>query len=137
MAYSEKIKERFMNPTHRGTVKNADIKVSVQSEICGDEIEISFKVNAGKISECKFQSLGCAISVATCDLICELAKGKTPDEAEQLTKQDVIQGVGELPSVKIHCGDLAAKGLRTAVEEYKSKTKSLPMSSEAQHKKRN
>jgi nitrogen fixation protein NifU and related proteins len=136
MAYSKKIKERFMNPTHRGTVKNADVNVSVQSEVCGDEIEISFKVKDRKISECKFQSLGCAISVATCDLICELAEGKTPNEAEQLTRQDVIHGVGELPSVKIHCGDLAAKGLRIAVEQYKSKTKSLPMSSEAQHKKK-
>ena len=117
--YSEKVKQRFMNPTHRGTVENADVKVSVQSEVCGDEIEISFKVKDGKISECKFQSLGCAISVATCDLICELAEGKTPDEAGELTRQDVIQGVGELPKVKLHCGDLAAKGLRTAVEKYK------------------
>jgi nitrogen fixation protein NifU and related proteins len=121
MAYSEKIKQRFMSPKHRGTVENADVNVNVQSEVCGDEIEISFKVKAGKISECKFQSLGCAISVATCDLICELAEGKTPDEAEKLTRQDVIEGVGDLPTVKIHCGDLAAKGLREAVKEYKKK----------------
>jgi nitrogen fixation protein NifU and related proteins len=121
MAYSEGIKERFMNPKHRGTVKNADVTVTVQSEVCGDEIEISFKVKAGKISECKFQSLGCAISVATCDVICELAKGKTPDEAEKLTRQDVIHGVGDLPTVKIHCGDLSAKGLRKACEAYKKK----------------
>ena len=121
MAYSEKIKQRFMNPTHRGTVKNADVNVTVQSEVCGDEIEISFNVKNGTISECKFQSLGCAISVATCDVICELAEGKTPDEAEKLTRQDVIQGVGDLPTVKIHCGDLSAKGLRKAVEEYKKK----------------
>jgi nitrogen fixation protein NifU and related proteins len=121
MVYSEKIKQRFMNPTHRGTVKNADVNVTVQSEVCGDEIEISFNVKNGTISECKFQSLGCAISVATCDVICELAEGKTPDEAEKLTRQDVIQGVGDLPTVKIHCGDLSAKGLRKAVEEYKKK----------------
>ena len=121
MAYSEKIKQRFMNPTHRGTVKNADVNVTVQSEVCGDEIEISFKVKNGTISECKFQSLGCAISVATCDVICELAEGKTPDEAEKFTRQDVIQGVGDLPTVKIHCGDLSAKGLRKACEAYKKK----------------
>jgi len=112
-----------MNPTHRGTIEDADAKVTVQSEVCGDEIEISLTVENGKISKCMFESLGCAISVATCDLICELAEGKTPDEAEKLTRQDVIQGVGDLPTVKIHCGDLSAKGLRTAIAEYKSKKK--------------
>jgi nitrogen fixation protein NifU and related proteins len=119
MAYSERVKERFMNPTHRGTVKDADAHVTVQSEVCGDEIEISFKVEDSKIAKCMFESLGCAISVATCDVICELAEGKTPDEAEKLTKEDIIHGVGDLPTVKIHCGDLSAKGLRAAIEEYR------------------
>jgi len=121
MVYSEKVKQRFMNPTHRGTVKDADSHVTVQSEVCGDEIEISFKVKDGKISKCMFESLGCAISVATCDVICELAEGKTPDEADKLTRQDVIEGVGDLPTVKIHCGDLSAKGLREAIAQYKQK----------------
>ena len=121
MVYSEKVKQRFMNPTHRGTVKDADVHVTVQSEVCGDEIEISFKVKNGKISKCMFESLGCAISVATCDVICELAEGKTVDEAEKLTKQDIIHGVGDLPTVKLHCGDLSAKGLRAAVAAYKKK----------------
>ena len=110
-----------MNPTHRGTVKDADVHVTVQSEICGDEIEISFKVKDGKISKCMFESLGCAISVATCDVICELAEGKTVEEAEHLTKQDIIQGVGDLPTVKLHCGDLSAKGLREACQKYLKK----------------
>ncbi|MBT3940991.1 iron-sulfur cluster assembly scaffold protein [Candidatus Woesearchaeota archaeon] len=121
MAYSEKVKQRFMHPTHRGTVKDADSHVTVQSEICGDEIEISFNVKEGKISKCMFESLGCAISVATCDVICELAEGKTINEAEKLTKQDIITGVGDLPTVKIHCGDLSAKGLREAIKQYKAK----------------
>ena len=112
-----------MNPKHRGTVKDADVHVTVQSEVCGDEIEISFNVNDGKISKCMFESLGCAISVATCDVICELAEGKTLEEAEKLTKQDIITGVGDLPTVKIHCGDLSAKGLRKAIDEYKKKPK--------------
>ncbi|MBT7403072.1 iron-sulfur cluster assembly scaffold protein [Candidatus Woesearchaeota archaeon] len=119
--YSEKVKQRFMNPKRRGEVKNPDAKVLVQSEICGDEMEISFKVKNGKITECKFQTFGCAASTATSDMLCELAEGKTIEEAEHLTREDVIHGLGDLPAVKLHCSDLATKALKAAIDQYKKK----------------
>jgi len=119
--YSEEVKKRFMDPQHRGEVKNPDAKVLVQSEICGDEMEISFRVKDNIITECKFQTFGCAASTATSDMLCELAEGKTIEEAEKLTREDVIHGLGDLPKVKLHCSDLAAKALKTAIDFYKTK----------------
>lgn len=117
--YSEKVKQRFMHPTHRGEVKNPDSKVRVQSEVCGDEMEISFKIRCNKIGECKFQTFGCAASVATSDMLCELAEGKTIEQADKITRDDVLKGLGDLPQVKIHCSDLAAKALKAAIDRYK------------------
>jgi NifU-like protein involved in Fe-S cluster formation len=121
LMYSEEVKKRFMDPAHRGEVKGADVKVLVQSEVCGDEMEISFKVIDGKIAECKFQTFGCAASTATSDMLCELTEGKTIKEAEDLTREDVLTGLGDLPRVKLHCSDLATKALKTAIAEYKKK----------------
>ena len=123
--YSEKVKQRFMNPAHRGEVKTPDAKVRVQSEICGDEMEVSFRVKDGKIAECKFQTWGCAASVATSDMLCELAEGKTVEQAEALTREDIIRGLGDLPAVKLHCSDLAAKALKVALAFYKAKSRQL------------
>jgi len=54
-------------------------------------------------------------------MLCELAEGKTIEEAEKLTREDVIHGLGDLPKVKLHCSDLAAKALKTAIDFYKTK----------------
>jgi len=68
--------------------------------------------------------LGCAAAVATSDMICDLVKGKTLEEALKVGYQDIVDELGELPSVKIHCSVLAHHGLRAAIENYKKKLKS-------------
>lgn len=119
--YSQKAMERFLNPKNMGVIENADGVGNVGNPRCGDLMTIYIKVKNEKITDMKFKTLGCAAAIATSDMICEAAKGKTIDDALKITFQDIVDKLGSLPQVKVHCADLAQRGLKDAVEDYKRK----------------
>ena len=94
---------------------------------CGDVMELFIKVEKKKdkeiIKDIKFSTMGCAAAIATSDMICDLVKGKTLDEASKIGYQDIADELGQLPPVKIHCSVLAQQGLKAAIEDYKQKSK--------------
>ncbi|RLF57315.1 MAG: iron-sulfur cluster assembly scaffold protein, partial [Thermoplasmata archaeon] len=71
----------------------------------------------------KFQTFGCAAAIATSSMITELAKGKTIEEAEKITRDDVADALEGLPPIKMHCSNLAADALKAAIEDYKRRRK--------------
>lgn len=117
--YSNKAMEHFLNPKNMGVIEDADGIGEVGNPRCGDLMTVYIKVKEGKIEDIKFKTLGCAAAIATSDMVCEVAKGKTVDEALNITFQDILNELGSLPSPKIHCADLAQKGLKAAVEDHK------------------
>jgi len=124
--YSQKVIDHFTHPHNVGVIKNADGVGEVGNPTCGDMMKLTIKVetqgNKEIISDIKFQTYGCAAAIATSSMITDLAKGKTLDEAEKITKDDVAEELGGIPAIKMHCSNLAADALKKAIENYRSKT---------------
>lgn len=119
--YSEKVIEHFRNPRNMGEIKNADGVGTVGNPVCGDLMTIYIKVKDNKIVDIKFKTFGCAAAIATSSMITELAKGKTLEEAEKITRDDVANELEGLPPIKMHCSNLAADALKAAIKDYRKK----------------
>ena len=123
MMYSEKVLDHFRNPRNVGEIEDADGVGSVGNPVCGDVMSIYIKVKDDKIDDIKFKTFGCGAAIATTSMTTELAKGKTLDDAMEITRQDVADELGGLPPVKMHCSNLAADALHEAIEDYRGKKK--------------
>ncbi len=121
--YSNKVMEHFKNPHNVGEIKNADGIGEVGNPVCGDIMKIYIKVKDDKIVDCKFKTFGCGAAIATSSMITEMVKGKNIDGALKISNKSVAEALGGLPSVKMHCSNLAADGLSKAIEDYKQKAK--------------
>ena len=119
--YTEKVMEHFRNPRNMGDMPDADGVGTVGNPVCGDLMTIFIKVKDNKIADVKFKTFGCGAAIATSSIITELAKGKTLEEATKISRGDVAESLGGLPPVKMHCSNLAADGLRAAIEDYLKK----------------
>lgn len=115
--YREIIIDRYKNPQFRGHLDPNDIHFEDDNPLCGDHIEITLRLDeSGKVSEGQFQGKGCAISMASADLLIELIIGKSLDEVKQLTKQDILDLIGiELGPVRLKCALLSLKVLKAGV----------------------
>jgi len=121
--YSEKVMDNFKNPKNTGEIKDADGTGEVGNPICGDIMKITIKVKDNRIEDIKFKTFGCVAAIATSSMITELAKGKTLEEARDITKKDVSYALDGLPPIKEHCSNLASEGLRKAIDDYIEKKK--------------
>ncbi|MBT3405890.1 iron-sulfur cluster assembly scaffold protein [Candidatus Woesearchaeota archaeon] len=121
--YSDKVKDHFFHPKHNGKLEDADGMGKVGNPKCGDVMELFIKVEDNKISEIKFQTFGCATAIASTDALCELAKGMTLEDAEKISKQDIVDYLGGMPAIKVHCSILGEEALREAIKDYRSKGK--------------
>ena len=119
MIYSDKVMDHFNSPRNVGVIEDADGVGEVGNISCGDIMKISITVDDGDVIEdAKFQTLGCGAAIATSSIVTELIKGKNIKDAVKLTKQDVADELGGLPSAKMHCSVLATDGLKVAVDDY-------------------
>ncbi len=121
--YSKKVMKLFMHPKNAGELKNPDAEGQAGNPICGDVMKIQIKVKNGRIVDIKFKTLGCAAAIASSSMLTELVKGKTLEEAEKITKDQIVKELGGLPPIKIHCSLLAVDALKKAIENYKKKYK--------------
>jgi len=121
--YGDKVLENFKNPKNVGKIENPDGKAIVGSPACGDMVAVYLKVDEKehRIIDAKFESYGCASNIATGSIITELAKGKTLDEAKEISWKDASEALGGLPKIKAHCSVLAVEGLREAINNYEEK----------------
>lgn len=123
--YNKKIIQHFTNPKFFGKIKNPDAVGNAGNPRCGDLLTLYLKVDnppAGrtkKITDIRFQTLGCASAIAASDMICELAKGKTLDKALKISFKNVSKSLGVLPPLKIHCAQLVTEALKDAIGKYK------------------
>lgn len=119
MIYSEKVMDHFQNPRNVGKIDDADGVGEVGNAKCGDIMKIYLKVDDnGIITDVKFNTYGCASAIATSSMATELIKGKSVDEALQLSNKAVVEALDGLPPVKIHCSVLAEEAVRAAVADY-------------------
>lgn len=126
--YSKTVLEHFKNPKNMGEIENPDGIGEIGNPMCGDVMKVYIKVNKGEkgkeyLEEVKFQTFGCAAAIASSSMTTQIAKGKTLEEAEKLTMNNVIEELGELPKIKMHCSSMAIQGLRKAIKNYKGEDK--------------
>ena len=119
--YTQKVMDHFKEPKNVGVVPDADGKGVVGNPTCGDQMEITIKVENDVIVDIRFRTFGCGAAIATSSMITEMALGKTIDEALKITRGDVAEALDGLPPQKMHCSNLAADALAKAIEDYRSK----------------
>ena len=120
--YSTKVMEHFANPQNVGEIEDADGVGSVGNPVCGDIMKMYIKVENDVITDVKFKTFGCGAAIATSSMATELIKGKTIEEALQITNSAVTEALGGLPSVKMHCSVLAEQAVQSAIDDYLKKT---------------
>lgn len=116
--YNEKVMDHFTNPRNAGTIENADALGTYGSPVCGDMMEISLKIEDNVIVDAKFRTFGCGSAIASSSVATEMIKGKTLEEALDLSNKNFVDELGGLPSPKIHCSVLAEQAIKTAIYNY-------------------
>jgi nitrogen fixation NifU-like protein len=120
--YTEKTIKHFRTPKFAGEMKDADAVGEVGNIKCGDVMKMFLKVENNVIKDIKFQTYGCIAAIASSDVMCELAIGKTLDDALKITFKDVVKKLDDLPQIKLHCSVLGTAALKKAIENYKEKS---------------
>ena len=121
MEYTEQVMDHFMNPRNMGEMEDASGVGTVGNAKCGDIMRIYIKVENDVITDVSFKTFGCGAAIATSSKATELVKGKTIDEALQITNKAVMEALGGLPPVKVHCSVLAEEALHAAIQDYRDR----------------
>lgn len=119
--YNQTVIDHFTNPRNVGEIENADGMGMITSESCGDMMKMTIQVQDGKITDVKFKTFGCGAAIASSSVATELIKGMTLEQAEHFTNKMVLEKLGGLPDVKIHCSMLAEEALQAALADYRAK----------------
>ena len=117
--YTQKVMDHFEHPRNMGEIDNASGVGTVGNAKCGDIMRIYLDIDDnGIIKEAKFKTFGCGAAVATSSMATELVKGKTINEALEVTNKAVMEALDGLPPVKVHCSVLAEQAIKAAVSDY-------------------
>ena len=119
--YTQKLIERLKNPKNIGEMENPTVVATEGDPQCGDMFRMFLKIENDRIEDMKFLSFGCAANIATGDMTADLVKGKTVQEVGKLQIKEIVDGLGGLPVIKMHCATLAYRTLKKALTEYRQK----------------
>ena len=120
--YTEKVMDHFMNPRNVGEIENASGVGTVGNAKCGDIMRIYLDIDENQVvRDAKFKTFGCGAAIATSSMATELIIGKTVQEALELTNKAVMDALGGLPPVKVHCSLLAEQAVHAALWDYAQK----------------
>lgn len=121
--YSDKLLDHFFHPRNMGKIENADGVGVVGNPNCGDVLKLYIKIKNNKISDIKFETLGCAAAIGVSSVLTEMVKGKTIEEALKVKNSDIVKELGGVPPIKIHCSVLGEQALKKSIEDWQSKNK--------------
>lgn len=116
--YNETVMDHFHNPRNVGVIEDADGVGEVGNPKCGDIMKIYLKIENDVITEIKFETFGCGSAIASSSIATEMVKGRTVEQALQLTNKEVVDALGGLPAYKLHCSVLAEQAIQAAVKDY-------------------
>jgi nitrogen fixation NifU-like protein len=123
MAYSNKVLDHYENPRNVGSFDKDDVNVGtgmVGAPACGDVMKLQIKVEDGVITDARFKTYGCGSAIASSSLVTEWVKGRTLDEAAEISNSEIADELA-LPPVKIHCSILAEDAIKAAIADYKTR----------------
>ncbi len=119
--YSEKVMDHFLNPRNVGTIEDANGIGEVGNTVCGDIMKIYLKIENDIITDVKFHTFGCGSAIASSSIATEMIKGKSINEALELSNKAVVEALDGLPAHKIHCSVLAEEAVKAAIKDYYDK----------------
>lgn len=119
--YNDTVMENFLHPKNVGELENPDGTGVYGSPVCGDMMQIQIKVDNDVITDAKFKTFGCGSAIASSSIATSMIIGKTVEEALELTNKEIVNELGGLPPVKIHCSVLADKAIKNAIYDYAMK----------------
>ena len=119
--YSAKVMDHFMNPRNVGEIEGADGIGEVGNPACGDMMRLYLKVEDGRVVDAKFRTFGCGAAIASSSMLTEMIRGKTLEEAREITNHSVAEALDGLPAVKIHCSVMAEQAVKSALDDYAKK----------------
>lgn len=119
--YSEKVLDHFRNPRNVGKIEDADGIGRVGNPVCGDVMVMYLRIRNDRIEDARFETFGCGAAIATSSMATELIKGKTIEEALQVTNRAVVEALDGLPPHKMHCSVLAEEAIKAAIEDYRAR----------------
>ena len=117
--YSDIVIDHFERPRNSGTLEDANAVGYMTNPVCGDTLLLMLRVDGGRIVDARWQSDGCAASIAASSLLSELAMGVSVAEADAITREAVVEALGGLPASKLHASVLAADALHHALANYR------------------
>ncbi len=117
--YSDKVMDHFQNPRNVGKMEDPDVVGEVGNPTCGDIIRVYLKIKDDIIEDITFSTFGCGAAVATSSMVTELVKGKTLDEALEVSNEQIAEELDGLPPAKMHCSNLAADAIKNAIKNFK------------------
>ena len=120
--YSDKVMEHFRNPRNVGDMENPDGVGHVGNPVCGDIMELYIRVKDNIITDARFKTFGCGAAIATSSMVTELVRGKSIEEALEISNKAVVEALDGLPAIKLHCSVLAEEALKSAIDDYLSKS---------------
>lgn len=116
--YSEKVMDHFMHPRNVGEIPDASGIGNVGNPVCGDIMRMYIKIENDIIVDAKFKTFGCGAAISTSSMVTEMVKGKTIEQALEISNKAVAEALGGLPQIKLHCSVLAEQALRSALADY-------------------
>lgn len=119
--YSTQVLDHFQHPRNAGTIAEADASVRIENPACGDILELTLKVDGERIAEIRFRAKGCVAAMACGSALTELVRGRSTGEARNLTREDLLHAVGELPPASSHASHLAMDALHAALQQLSRK----------------
>ncbi len=123
--YSAQLLDHFQNPRNAGDVSGPDASAEIENPVCGDVIRLSLKLHGGRIREIRFKAKGCVPAMACGSALTELVLGKTPFEARNVRREDLIAAVGGLPQASTHAAQLALDVLSAALSQVAAAAQKL------------
>jgi nitrogen fixation NifU-like protein len=116
--YADRVIRYFREARHAGEMPDADGVGQVGDIFCGDILVIYVRVREDRVAQISYQVFGCPAAIATCEAVAEMAVGKTVEEAQSITDEQVATFLGGLPDLKLHCSNSAALALDRALSDY-------------------
>lgn len=117
--YSEQVREHFANPRNAGSIVDASGKAIVKSPVDSDTVLITLRIENDMIEDVRFKCMGCAVAIACSSVATEMVKGKTVEQAYEITKHKVAEALGGIPEHKMQCSNLAPDAIRKAIDDWR------------------
>jgi nitrogen fixation NifU-like protein len=117
--YKPEMRDHFDHPRHAGEVANPDASVMMSNPACGDVLQLTLKVTAGRIEAIRYRAQGCVAIIACGSALTELTQGQTLDHARSLQYTEISEALGGLPRASLHASHLVIKAFHAALDQLK------------------